>query len=983
LKKLIPFILFFIYINLNISAQSATQLFQEGRDAFSDKLFSRSIESFKEFIDKYPADPRDDQADYMIGVSLFYLKKFDQVIQHFNRYAQQYPGSAYLRRIHYWKGLSHYGQGDFRSAINELQKQADISEELYFRQKSLQLLGYSYEKTEQYELAGLSYKKLYESNPDKNLSALALEKQGYIQFKLGNYKAALDFFDKVTVQFSSVPQIMKEIPFYQAECYYQLKDYEKSLNRYETFLSLYSNSVNREKAVFRLGSLYAQLNQQDAAMEYMNLLTKEFPNSKYLKDAHRILAESYLANRDMPAARSSLSKLLEEEKDPVEIQKLQFNMAQSWEKKPEEALKWYIKASKGLDPDIAGESLYRSGVIYDTMKDPGRAVLLFEKLFNQYKNNSHREEVGDWIVNYYETAKQDIALKNHLDRMLTEFPESGKRTLYLYMRGNISYREGNQNEALRYYQNILNVETKDKLLLNETRYRIGYIYTLRKEFSRAAEYFNRVLETQSEGELYYRSLLSLGICSLNMKENDQAKERFLKLVNNAKNPNPWTGDAYYYLGKIMMDEGSYEEASDYFKLSVKTSGAKERKIQAYYQLGWSFMRLTKFQDASKAFDAIWDLDSTNPLSGDSLYRSGTALSYLELWDEALIRYKKALEQVEFFNLREELLYQTAWAYFMLKKFDPALEYLKKLEVEFPNSPLPADGLFRAAEALHESGDIHSSVNAYKTLYKEFSTSPLAETALYRALSQTEDVDDKLLLMKDFFNKYSGNERAFQTALQLEGLLERKKIDEKKIDNILQLNLTENERAVIVLGTLYNKLNQEETFGKLDSIANMNIRPADQEKVKLYKALWYYYKKNYPKAEELFSDILKGDISEYSAEAQFFSAKILDNQGEWKKAADKYLSIRYRYPDQKTWVIKSIYQAAISYKKAGDTESFQRTSKMLSEDYPDSPYIDELKADSSAPVSNDSTDKGETGTGNDLESLSPSSEILPLIDNQKN
>ncbi|QEN07464.1 tetratricopeptide repeat protein [Oceanispirochaeta crateris] len=976
MKKRILILLISCILTINVSAQSGTQLFQEGRDAFSDKLFSRSIESFRDFINQYPSDPRVDQADYMIGVSLFYLRKFDQVINHFDRYEMNYPSSAYLRRIHYWKGLSYYGQENFRSAIIELNQQSLFKEELYFRQKSLQLLGYSYEKTEQYELAGDSYKALFESDPGKELSALSLERQGYIQLKLKQYDKALDFFEKVTVEYSEIPQVMKEIPFYQAECYYQLKDYDNSLKKYESFLALYSKSENREKAVFRLGTLYALMNQQDDAKEYMNLLTTEYPDSSYIMDAHIILAESYMEDGDMLAARTSLTKLLEEEKDPVEIQKLQFNMGKTWDETPDEALSWYLKSSKGLDPDIAGESLYRSGVIYENKGEVERTVLLFEKLFNQYRNNDHREEVGKWMVNYYETSGQELALKNHLDRMLGEYPETLNRSLYLYKRGNLAYKEGKNNEALRYYQNILNVESEDTQIINETRYRIGYIYTLRKEFYRASDYFNDVLVSDKKDELYFRSLLSLGICYLNVKDIDEAEIRFKELTS-VKPSTPWTADANFYLGQIQMDKGLYDEAALYFASAASSSENKERNIQSLYQLGWSYMRTASFLKASEAFDELWDLDSEHLLSGDSLYRSGTALSYLELWDESLIRYLKALDIVEFFSLREELLYQTAWSYFMLKDFDSAMTYLQQLEQEFPGSPLPADGLFRAAEALNENGNKTAAVTAYLILYHDFEENPLSETALYRALSLTENKTEKLGLIEEFLRRYSGNDRSLQAAIQLEEMLKTDsdgELELKEIEKILSLSLSDSERALIELGRVYPHLEDEKSLQILNDLSELpEIRSNEYEKIKLYRAIWHYHAGNTEQAEILFSEVLSGDSSEYSAEAQSYISRILQDKGEWKNAADAYLIIPYRYSDQTDWVLKALYEASLSYQKSGDIESYRRTAKMLleaggedlSELFPDT--------DGSTPEAEDSDSK------TDLESLSPSSDVLPLID----
>ena len=729
-------------------------------------------------------------------------------------------------------------------------------------------------------------------------------------------------------------------------------------------------------AVFRLGTLHALLNNQDDAKEYMSLLTDEYPDSEYIMQAHIILAESYMADGNMIAARDSLAHLLEDEKDPVEIQKLQFNMARSWEENPEEALKWYLSASRGLDPDISGESLYRAGIIYENEGKPDRTVLLFEKLFNQYKDNSYREETGNWIVLYYENNSQDLALKNHLDRMLNEYPVSEKRTVYLYMRGNIAYREGKYNEALRYYQNILNVETEDDLILDETRYRIGYIYTLRKEYYRATDYFQAVLKGEDRGDAYYRSLLSLGICYLNVKENDKAETRFIEVLDG---DSAWSEDARFYLGKIQMDKGHYEQAAKYYMAAYESSENHERKIQSLYQLGWSYMRLAAFDKAAEAFDKVWELDQTHNLSADSLYRAGTALSYREQWEESLVRYQKALEIIEYFSLREELLYQTAWSYFMLMKIEDAVSYLAELEKEFPGSPLPADGLFRAAESFTERGETDASIRSYRILYEKYNNSPLAETSLYRALSLSTDRKEKLNLINEFMERYTGGERALQAAAQLAQILEQDNRDDQEskiIDEILRLNLRNSERTVILLGQYYTQLDQGETLEKLNQLSGTSdIRPREVAKIQLYKGICHYNAGRADEARQLFEKVMDGDVPAFGAEALFFIASMHEDGGDPKSAADEFLRIQYRYPGQKSWVERALYRAALAYRKSGDMESSRRTAGILSEEYPDSKYLDrisEVEGEISEPPA-------EEADGTSLEDLSPPDEILPMIE----
>ncbi len=969
IKKITISTVFTLLLSTGLAAQSATQLFREGKEAFADKFFSRSIESFREFIEKYPSDPRVDQADYMIGVSYFYLRQFDRVIKHFEHYEREYPGSAYQKRIHYWRGLGFYGMKDYPSAVRELKAQIENRQELYFFQKSLQLLGYSHEKMENYNEAAQAYEELYKSEGDKALSALALERLGYIALLQKDYEKSLDFFDRLSVEYSSVPQVLKELPFYQGECYYELGRLEESLKKYQTFISLYSDSMNREKALYRLGSLNASLGNMEEAREYMSLLTRDYPDSLYAMDAYLVMVQSNIAAGNMELARDSLNRLLEREKNPVEIQKLQFRMAQTWEKEPKEALTWYLAAARGLEPEISGESLYRAGMIYDEMGQADEAFPLFKGLFDQYETSPCREEAGEWIVQYYEGRENTSSLKNHLERMLTSYPESEKRSLYLYMFGNIAYKEGDNNTALRSYQNILNIESKDKKLVNETRYRVGYIYTLRKEFYRAADYFKAILGEGRKNELYYRTLLSLGICYMNVRENKAAEKQLQKVLDG--HSSEWSGDAYFYLGKIQMDEGNYSKAASFYRNAALKSVKKERKIQALYQLGWSFMRLGSFQEAADSFDELWELDKTHDLAADSLYRGGMAYSYLEKWEESLFRYKKALEIIGFFNLREELLYQTAWSCFMLMRFDDALSYLKVLEKEFPGSPLPPDGIFRAAEAFGDKEDFSAALKAYILLYEEYPDNPLAETALFRAQNITTDMKTRLELMGKFFGTYPVSSRGEAMARQLQKLLrsgDLEGVEHKEVKAILKENLTEQERGIILLGLYYSQLDLEGTMEKLKALdAYSGLGNGEVIRIQLYKGICLARTGHPEQASPYFDGVLKSDFKDLAAEAQFWKARLYSEAGEWKKAADEYLRIPYRYPGEAQWVEQALFRAAEAYWFSGDRESYERSAGRLQKEFPESPWIESLKAGRAG------TDSKEF-SHDDPEFLSPSEDI---------
>ena len=804
-----------------------------------------------------------------------------------------------------------------------------------------------------------------------------MERQGVLYLGEKSYDEALSLFSRLTVEFRDIPLLLKDVTFYMGECYYQLGDRQNSILKFESFLSLYSESENREKAIFRLGSLYAQNDNQESAKEYMNLLNSEYPDSEYTMDAHIVLAESYLQSGDMVTARASLNTLLASETDPVEIQKIQYNLARTWKDTPDEALKWYLKAARGLDPDLASESLYQSGRLYDERGEKERTILLYERLFNQYKESPYRELTGEWMAVYYDRNAQDLALKNHLDRMLSEFPATEKKILYLYMRGNISYREGDYNSALRFYQNIVNLDEDQPVLLNETRYRIGYIYTLRKEFSRARGYFEQILANSEKNELYFRALLSTGICALNVSNREDAGEIFTILIES-ENSDAWKGDAYYYLGQIAMEDGNYYRSSDYFALSVKTAITPYRRAEALYQQGWSQLRLVQFKEAAESFDTLAADYPENKLAGDSLYRAGVALSYLEDWDETLERFIPALELIEYASLREEILYQIAWSYFMKEDFESAMEYLEALQEEFPDSPLPPDGLFRAAEAFQEKGLLSSAVYAYKQVFYLYPDNPLSETSLFRALSIEQSIAERLKLMEEFLLSYPSELRARQIGSRIETILRQNELDEDElylINEILNLPLDPDVAAAIRLALYSRDLDKEETYNLLlDLEKTEGLGETEIRRIGLYKGVYLLNKGHIEEAEGIFTDLLDAEYPSVAVEAQFYLAGILIRQEQWKEGADAFLRIRYRYENQKEWVSRGLYEAALAYRNAGDTDSYNRTREMLLNEYPDSVWAEKVPEEEIEGSDESLSDISDA----DPDLLSPPEDILPIL-----
>ncbi len=921
----------------------------EGKQAFDDKLFSRAIESFQAFVDSSPADPRVDQATYLMGVCHFYLRQYREALNYLTHFRRAFPGSLYINRTYYWMGLSYYALERYPEAVKEFSSQLSVEGEPHFKERSLQMMGFAYEKMGDYPKALNSYEQLIKITQNRELAASVIERQGVIQLQQKNYLRALYYFDRLGLEYNDVPQTIKEVPFYRGEALYGMGDFEQSRENYETFITLYRNSPNRPEALKKLGELAILQEDYTAARGYANHLLDRY-KEEYLLEAYRLLAEVHLRQEENEEALVYLERLLSLETDAVRIQSLQMKMAQALSADPQTALEWFVLVADGPDPAIAAEGLYRGGVILANRGKEEAGIILLERLFNEHPESPYREQAGEYLAGYYDRKQMKLPLQRHLDRMIKDYPESANRGFYLYIRGNMAYRNGDPSTALKHYQNVINTEESNLEILNESRYRIGYIYSSRGEISRGNSYFETIIQTNQQNELYDRSLLSLGIGYLNLREYEQAQGVLARLVETVP-PSPWAPDGLFYLGRAKAEQGLLKEAEEHYAAAARTAQGKDLILQSSYQLGWTQLKLGEFQKASNSFYQGWEQDRDSALAWESLYRAGTARSYDEDWQGGLEYYLMAQDNTSP-ELRPDLLYQISWNYLMLGELDKALPFLQELYTLDEGNSLAASCLYDAGRQMLGLNNPTTAILYFQGLAREFPNETPTLEAKLQIISLLDDNSEQIDRIAAFFRDHSGTEQSLRLAQSVKRAIKNGAYSEEDIQRIdykvLPLRLTNSERALILLGKSYPTLRLPGAAQDILLLKGYkNLSPSVQTELDLAMGIARYWEGKQDDAALIFHRVLGGQIPALSAEAQFYLSSILADQGEWKRAADSYLVIRYRYPAERSWVKLGLYRAALAYARIDDWDSYNEVSQILLQEFQDEELMNSLKEEARA------------------------------------
>ncbi|MEJ2656067.1 MAG: outer membrane protein assembly factor BamD [Desulfobacterales bacterium] len=127
--------------------------------------------------------------------------------------------------------------------------------------------------------------------PKEDKTAQELISDGMDQFNNGNYKDAIDSFEKLRDWYPfSKYVILAELKM--ADAYYHNKDYEEAVTAYESFENLHPRNEAVPYVIFQIGiCYYEQIDTVDRdqtpaknALDTFKRLIRQFPNNSY---AHR------------------------------------------------------------------------------------------------------------------------------------------------------------------------------------------------------------------------------------------------------------------------------------------------------------------------------------------------------------------------------------------------------------------------------------------------------------------------------------------------------------------------------------------------------------------------------------------------------------------------------------------------------------------------------------------------------------------------
>lgn len=554
-----------------------------------------------------------------------------------------------------------------------------------------------------------------------------------------------------------------------------------------------------------------------------------------------------------------------------------------------------------------------------------------------------------------------------------EYPRHPKMDEILFFIGFVEAESGHPDKGIRYLERVIRNYPRSSKYDEAIIYLADYLFEKQKFRDAYAKY--RILLARPRSDVYHYAKYKIAWCELNTNQQRKALMDMRLLVDSLQGTEDKAKfnlreQAIKDLVIFFAEVEAVDEAIQYYSDRLP----REKMLENLRLIADILRSKAKDAAAVKAYTRLVDEypDSQEaPLLLLGIYDS---LSRLGRQDQAVNTLLRALERYgassdwakkfpkekekEIATIQAQLQTETEKAALFLHQsaqksqnkinYNYALRLYTALLAAFPNHPSKKSIAFYRAEILFQQQKWLEAANAYMDGAKVPPKDKMTDESVYNALLALERLTEK----QDKITRFSKEDQAKVST-------EKKEIPvgEKRFIEVAEFYIKEypqGQRIVDVkfrIAAIYYRYHHfDEALVRFKDIALTHPKTRSAPTAAHIVLDILNIKKDYDTMNDtagvfagtagLGDAEFKQEMAQISSEIGFKKVETLEGQSKWAEAAESYMKV-YRSNPNGPLSEKSLYNAYVSYDKAGDRAKAAETSKLFISRYPKSEYTERL------------------------------------------
>ena len=541
-------------------------------------------------------------------------------------------------------------------------------------------------------------------NPEANY------RLGVELFNKEKYGAARTVFDKVISSIKNTESPLRiNAEYYDAVCALELfnKDAEYKLNR---FILYHPTDTKKNLAYFQLGRYTYRNKKYKSALKYFEKtdisdLTGIQKGEYYFKTGY-----CYFKAKNYDKSKPAFDKAIAFDSKYASPAKYYLAHLAYENGDYETALAGFQELQddpnfKAIAPYYIVQILFMKGE-YDKVVEQAPPLL----------GNASKKRAPDLAriigESYYKLSDYEKALP-YLEQY-SGATRSRMKKEDLFILGFVRYKTGNYTNAIKDLQQATGGNDS---VSQYAWYYLGacYLQTGQKKF--AANAFNSAFKMPLDKEIQEDALFNYAKLTYDLSFDPYntairaLKEYLADFPNSSKND-----EAYTFLYKIAMSTGKYDEAM--FALeSIKNKGKsyKSDLQKTTFMLGTELFNKMDYEEAIVKFKKAVELSSDKKITAESLFWLGESYYRLNNYQLSYTYYKKFLDARKSKSLPvyDIAFYNIGYVYFKRKEYSKALNYFKKYLSSKPDNPqMAADAALRTGDSYFVLKQYDNAISFY-------------------------------------------------------------------------------------------------------------------------------------------------------------------------------------------------------------------------------------------------------------------------------
>ncbi len=680
------FILFFLYASQLVAQKTivndkpqntynrALALFDNENYGSAEKLFAQ----YKNEVSK-PSHTLYENATYYQTVCAVKMEH-KNALNRVKGFAATYPESAWLPAINFELGNLYYKKRKYSKALESYKNVSPRQLNKVQRFEYYYKKGYCELEADRLDAAYNSFGKVKST---KNAYAQpAFYYSAHIQYEKGNYQVALENFKKI----ENNRRYSKYVPRYMVHIYYELGEYQTAIDEGEKFIAK-ADSKSKAEIARLIANSYYNLDEFEKALEYFDIYERS-ARKKISADEHYRIGYCKFAGKKYKAAIHNFQEASRDSDTYAQNTWYHLGFCYLNTGEPKFAQSSFMKAyNEGKSKSVSTDALYNYVKVTlelggDPYNDP---VVIVEDFIEKNPGLPRINEAYDLLAQLYVTSKNYRGALQSIEQ--TRNPNSKLLAVYqqiAFAQGVDYFNRGAYTDAIGYFEKSLKY-TPDNTLEAKSVFWMGDSYYRLKQFRDAAGMFKKFISSPSakQTRLYNTGLYNYAYATYNLKQYSTAADYFNRFLNQSGNPSNLISDAHLRLADSYYITKKYSKAANGYD-KVIASGIQGTDY-ALYQRAFCYGAMDNFNKKISTLKTLTTKYSSSILYDDALYEIASTSLVMNDQRSAIVYFDKLVKERPGSSLSKKALIKMGFVYYNNKQYDRAISTLKEVVKKYPAS----------------------------------------------------------------------------------------------------------------------------------------------------------------------------------------------------------------------------------------------------------------------------------------------------------